>query len=77
MLKMQMDDLVVHRAGVLKDNRTDWGCPLPFPILLVTRLGSAQSVHSVGPTRIGPFALVEGRKRAAFRTRTIGGFHGR
>ena len=68
-LQVEVDDVLVHRAGVLEDDRPDRRLPAPFPGLLVALAGSAERVHRLGPGRVGPLALVEGRET---RTRSMG-----
>ena len=66
-LQVQVDDVVVQRAGVLEDDGADRRVAAPFPELLVALAGRAERVHRVGPGRIGALALVEGGELEARR----------
>ena len=47
--QMQMDDLVVHRAGVLKNDWADRRGASPLPEPLIAFAGRAQGIHRIGP----------------------------
>ena len=57
-----MHHVVVHRARVCKDDRTQGRGAPPFPHGLVTSPGRAQGVQGLDPGGIRPVPLVEGRE---------------
>ena len=70
LFEVQVDDVVVQRAGVLEDDRPERRGAPPFPHGLVPPPGRAQGVQGVGPGGIGPVPLVEGREDEPLRPRS-------
>ncbi len=54
MFQVQMDDVVVERAGIFEDDGTNRRFATPLPELLIAFARRPQRVHRIDPRRIGP-----------------------